>query len=134
MELTNTDDLRAFIINAIHEKWTNINAISKKAGISQSGLQKFLKDNTEISTATLFPLLKVLDKKILLEDIVNDLDKSKFDNIKSEISNRLKKEKLSSILRKKIEHYKSLPEPKEKFSIDFIIKLVEQSYNESFTI
>lgn len=150
MELTKTDDLRYFLRDTIHEQWTNVNAISKKAGVTQSGLQKFIREDTELSTATLFPVMSALGKKLMVADEnpvitvdVNALPDGKtMKDVLDEIQKqpmrfvpkpKVTKESLSLELRNRIEEYKSAPEPKEKFSVDLIIEFLEESYDKLAT-
>ena len=71
MELKNTEDLRNFLRNTIHERWTNVTAVSKKANVAQPSFQKFIKgtNGKAISTYTLFPILEVLGKKLVAVDL-----------------------------------------------------------------
>lgn len=70
MELKNTEDLRNFLRNTIHERWTNVTAISKKANVAQPSFQKFIKgtNGKSISTYTMFPILEALGKKLVAID------------------------------------------------------------------
>ncbi|MFI0436005.1 MAG: hypothetical protein ACH350_09860 [Parachlamydiaceae bacterium] len=139
MELKNTDDLRYLLRNSIHEQYTNVSAVTKKAGIPQATLQKFMKQDVGMSTSTLFPVLEVLGKKLVvcdvgkensIEEIVKKESKVPIVQLKTSIT----KESLSTELRNRIEEYKSAPEPKEKFSVDLIIEFLEESYDKLATI
>ena len=148
MELKNTEDLREFLRNTIHERWTNVTAVSKKANVAQPSFQKFIKgtNGKAISTYTLFPILEVLGKKLVAVDTspiitvdVNTLpDGRTMKDVLDEMSKqpmqlapktKVTKELLSSELKNRIEEYKSAPEPKEKFSVDLIIEFLEESYD-----
>ncbi len=148
MELKNTEDLREFLRNTIHERWTNVTAVSKKANVAQPSFQKFIKgtNGKAISTYTLFPILEVLGKKLVAVDTlpiitvdVNTLpDGRTMKDVLDEMSKqpmqlapktKVTKELLSSELKNRIEEYKSSPEPKEKFSVDLIIEFLEESYD-----
>lgn len=153
MELKNTEDLREFLRNTIHERWTNVTAVSKKANVAQPSFQKFIKgtNGKAISTYTLFPILEVLGKKLVAVDTlpiitvdVNTLpDGRTMKDVLDEMSKqpmqlapktKVTKELLSSELKNRIEEYKSSPEPKEKFSVDLIIEFLEESYDKLATI
>lgn len=153
MELKNTEDLREFLRNTIHERWTNVTAVSKKANVAQPSFQKFIKgtNGKAISTYTLFPILEVLGKKLVAVDTspiitvdVNTLpDGRTMKDVLDEMSKqpmqlapktKVTKELLSSELKNRIEEYKSAPEPKEKFSVDLIIEFLEESYDKLATI
>lgn len=148
MELKNTEDLREFLRNTIHERWTNVTSVSKKANVAQPSFQKFIKgtNGKAISTYTLFPILEVLGKKLVAVDTlpiitvdVNTLpDGRTMKDVLDEMSKqpmqlapktKVTKELLSSELKNRIEEYKSSPEPKEKFSVDLIIEFLEESYD-----
>ena len=141
MELKNTEDLREFLRNTIHERWTNVTAVSKKANVAQPSFQKFIKgtNGKAISTYTLFPILEVLGKKLVAidseeEKTIEELVKTAFKVPFSESKPKVTKELLSSELKNRIEEYKSAPEPKEKFSVDLIIEFLEESYDKLATI
>ena len=148
MELKNTEDLREFLRNTIHERWTNVTSVSKKANVAQPSFQKFIKgtNGKAISTYTLFPILEVLGKKLVAVDTlpiitvdVNTLpDGRTMKDVLDEMSKqpmqlapktKVTKELLSSELKNRIEEYKSAPEPKQKFSVDLIIEFLEESYD-----
>jgi len=153
MELKNTEDLREFLRNTIHERWTNVTAVSKRAKVSQAGLQKFVKgtNGKAISTYTLFPILEVLGKKLVavdtlpiitvdvntlpdgrtMKDVLDEMSKQPMQLVQKP---KVTKELLSVELRNRIEEYKSAPEPKEKFSVDLIIEFLEESYDKLATI
>lgn len=152
MELKNTEDLREFLRNTIHERWTNVTAVSKRAKVSQAGLQKFVKgtNGKAISTYTLFPVLEVLGKKLIavdtlhvptidvntlpndrtMKDMLDEMSKQPMQFVQK---SKVTKESLSAELRNRIEEYKSAPEPKEKFSVDLIIEFLEESYDKLAT-
>lgn len=152
MELKNTEDLREFLRNTIHERWTNVTAVSKRAKVSQAGLQKFVKgtNGKAISTYTLFPVLEVLGKKLIavdtlhvptidvntlpndrtMKDMLDEMSKQPMQFVQKP---KVTKESLSAELRNRIEEYKSAPEPKEKFSVDLIIEFLEESYDKLAT-
>lgn len=153
MELKNTEDLREFLRNTIHERWTNVTSVSKKANVAQPSFQKFIKgtNGKAISTYTLFPILEVLGKKLVAVDTlpiitvdVNTLpDGRTMKDVLDEMSKqpmqlapktKVTKESLSTELKNRIEEYKSAPEPKEKFSVDLIIEFLEESYDKLATI
>jgi len=148
MELKNTEDLRNFIRNTIHERWTNVTAVSKKANVAQPSFQKFIKgtNGKAISTYTLFPILEVLGVKLTAhrEAIVGDGSEPVL-HIQKDMKMlpltdsgvfypKVTKDSLSTELRNRIEEYKSAPEPKEKFSVDLIIEFLEESYDKLATI
>ena len=163
MELKNNEDLKLFFRDTIHEQWTNVTAIAKKANVSQPSLQNFVKGKKEkaISTYTMFPVLKALGKKLIAIDsdteryqhktivvdterLFADMGANKEEIIEQALLDMQKqpwvnipkvtKESLSSELRSRIEEYKSAPEPKEKFSVDLIIEFLEESYDKLATI
>ena len=128
MELKNTDDLRLFIRNTIHEQYTNVAAVSRKAKVAQPSLNNFVsgKNGKAISTYTMFPVLEALGKRLMVADSspILEIDLSKLPSGKS----------LSEELRSRIEEYQSSPDPKPKFSVDLIIKFLEESYDKLATI
>ena len=157
MELKNTEDLREFLRNTIHERWTNVTAVSKKANVAQPSFQKFIKgtNGKAISTYTLFPVLEALGKKLVACDVLST--DSRIASVISDVEKRIAekqshhhvlpdylnaslqpvqvtKESLSTELKNRIEEYKSAPEPKEKFSVDLIIEFLEESYDKLATI
>jgi len=163
MELKNTDDLREFLRNTIHERWTNVTAVSKKANVAQPSFQKFIKgtNGKAISTYTMFPILEALGKKLVAidsdmeryehktiivdtEKLFADMGANKEEIIEQALLDMQKqpwiktpkvtKELLSTELRNRIEEYKSATEPKEKFSVDLIIEFLEESYDKLATI
>jgi len=152
MELKNTEDLREFLRNTIHERWTNVTAVSKKASVAQPSFQKFIKGTKgkAISTHTLFPILEVLGKKLIavdtlhvptidvntlpddrtMKDMLDEMSKQPMQFVQK---SKVTKESLSAELKNRIEEYKSAPEPKEKFSVDLIIEFLEESYDKLAT-
>lgn len=153
MELKNTDDLRLFIRNTIHEQWTNVTAIARKAKVSQPSLNNFVSAKREkaISTFTMFPVLEALGKKLVVIDsspiveidITTLPDRRSVKELLDEMVNKpiwitptpkVTKESLSEELRSRIEEYQSSPSPKPKFSADLIIEFLEESYDKLATI
>jgi len=163
MELRNTEDLREFLRNTIHERWTNVTAVSKKANVAQPSFQKFIKgtNGKSISTYTMFPILEALGKKLVAidsdmeryehktiivdtEKLFADMGANKEEIIEQALLDMQKqpwiktpkvtKELLSTELRNRIEEYKSATEPKEEFSVDLIIEFLEESYDKLATI
>ena len=136
MELKNTEDLRDFLRNTIHERWTNVTAVSKKANVAQPSFQKFIKgtNGKSISTYTMFPILEVLGKKLVAVDTLPK--EAHYIPVLEQIEHKpsITKESLSAELRNRIEEYKSAPEPKEKFSVHLIIEFLEESYDKLATI
>jgi len=136
MELKNTEDLRGFLRDTIHERWTNVTAVSKRAKVSQAGLQKFIKgtNGKAISTYTMFPILEVLGVRLVV--VPNVPKEAHYIPViePTELKQTITKESLSSELRNRIEEYKSEPEPKPKFSVDLIIEFLEESYDKLATI
>jgi len=119
MELKNTDDLRLFIRNTIHEQCTNVTAVSRKAKVSQPSVQKFVKgkNGKAISTFTMFPVLEALGKRLMVDNVP-----------------KVTKESLLSELRTRIEEYRSSPDPKPKFSTDLIVQFLEEGYDKLATV
>ena len=136
MELKNTEDLRDFLRNTIHERWTNVTAVSKKANVAQPSFQKFIKgtNGKAISTYTMFPILEALGVRLVA--VPNVPKESHYIPVLEPIEHKpfITKESLSTELKNRIEEYKSAPEPKNKFSVDLIIEFLEKSYDKLATI
>lgn len=139
MELKNTDDLRLFIRNTIHEQYTNVAAVSRKAKVAQPSLNNFVsgKNGKGISTYTMFPVLEALGKKLVMVDSspILEIDLSKLPSGRSvkDVLDEMQKS-LSEELRSRIEEYQLSPDPKPKFSVDLIVKFLEESYDKLATI
>lgn len=136
MELKNTDDLRLFIRNTIHEQWTNVTAIARKAKVSQPSLNNFVSAKREkaISTFTMFPVLEALGKKMV---VIDSAPTHKhvlpcYLNCSAQ-PEQITKESLAEELKSRIEEYQSIPDPKPKFSVDLIIEFLEESYDKLAT-
>jgi len=153
MELKNTDDLRLFIRNTIHEQYTNVTAVSRKAKVSQPSLNNFVSAKREkaISTYTMFPVLEALGKRLVVADsspileinlaslpsgrtVKEVLDEMQKQPMRFVPTPKVTKESLSAELRGKIEEYQSSPDPKPKFSVDLIVKFLEESYDKLATV
>jgi len=138
MELKNTDDLRLFIRNTIHEQYTNVAAVSRKAKVAQPSLNNFVsgKNGKAISTYTMFPVLEALGKKLVMVDSspILEIDLSKLPSGRSvkDVLDEMQKS-LSEELRSRIEEYQLSPDPKPKFSVDLIVKFLEESYDKLAT-
>lgn len=148
MELKNTDDLRLFIRNTIHEQCTNVTAVSRKAKVSQPSVQKFVKgkNGKAISTFTMFPVLEALGKRLMVVDSspIIEIDIATLPSGRSvkEVLDEILKQpmqiipkpvvtkwNLSDELRIRIEEYQSSPDPKPKFSVDLIVQFLEEAYD-----
>jgi len=152
MELKNTDDLRLFIRNTIHEQYTNVTAVSRKAKVSQPSLNNFVSAKREkaISTFTMFPVLEALGKKLVAVDSspIIEIDLATLPSGRSvkevldEMVNKpmwitpkpiVTKESLSVKLRNRLEEYQSIQDPKPDFGVDLIIEFLEESYDKLAT-